>query len=139
VKYSFVLLGINTNVKVFSNLASHEIALSDTVEYMKFKLICMSACLHLFPHLPELTTKPRISHNETTKMSPGRRSVLLKWEVMFTLSLATFCYVCAINLLLYRKKQTFSLYWGYTVQAKDIEYCTLASGLDAFAWWCFRC
>lgn len=95
------------NVKAFSNLVSYEIALSDTVENMKIKLVHMSACLHFFPCLPELTKKPRISYNATTEISPGRRSVLLKWEVMFTLSLGTFCYVHDINLLLYRKKTDF--------------------------------
>lgn len=92
------------NVKAFSNFVSYEIALSDTGENTKIKLIQMMACLHLFPCLPELMNMPRISYNATTEISPGRRSVLLKWEVMFTLSLGTFCYVCAINLLLYRKK-----------------------------------
>uniref|UniRef100_A0A8C4XJS7 Fibronectin type-III domain-containing protein n=1 Tax=Falco tinnunculus TaxID=100819 RepID=A0A8C4XJS7_FALTI len=29
----------------------------------------------------KLTNKPRISYNDTTEISPGRRSVLLKWEV----------------------------------------------------------
>lgn len=70
------------NVKAFSSLLSHEIALSDTVENMKIKLITTSTCLHLFPCLPELMNKPRISYNATTEISPGRRSVLLKWEVM---------------------------------------------------------
>ncbi|XP_027647075.2 interleukin-31 receptor subunit alpha-like [Falco peregrinus] len=30
----------------------------------------------------KLTNKPRISYNATTEISPGRRSVLLKWEVI---------------------------------------------------------
>ncbi|RLW05194.1 hypothetical protein DV515_00005342 [Chloebia gouldiae] len=38
-------------------------------------------CLHLFPCLPELMNKPRITYNVITQVSPGRRSVLLKWEV----------------------------------------------------------
>ncbi|EOB08408.1 Protein sidekick-2 [Anas platyrhynchos] len=57
-----------------------EIALSDTIENMKIKLIYMSACLPIFLCLPELMSKPRISYNATTEISPGRRSVRLKWE-----------------------------------------------------------
>ncbi|XP_074022884.1 interleukin-6 receptor subunit beta-like [Numenius arquata] len=41
--------------------------------------VCIWSKEILVPH--KLTKKPRISYNETTEISPGRRSVLLKWEV----------------------------------------------------------
>ncbi|KAM6035333.1 interleukin-6 receptor subunit beta-like [Theristicus caerulescens] len=41
--------------------------------------VCIWTKEILVPH--KLTNKPRISHNATTETSPGRRSVLLKWEV----------------------------------------------------------
>lgn len=98
------------NVKAFPNSVSYGIAFSDTPENMNIRIIHLCACLHLFPCLPELMNKPRILYNVTTQVSPGRRSVLLKWEVRFTFSLVTFCYVYAIYLLHCREKETFSLY-----------------------------
>ncbi|OPJ90531.1 interleukin-31 receptor subunit alpha-like [Patagioenas fasciata monilis] len=41
--------------------------------------VCIWSKEILVPH--KLTNKPRISYNATTEISPGRRSVLLKWEV----------------------------------------------------------
>ncbi|NXL83489.1 IL6RB protein, partial [Alectura lathami] len=41
--------------------------------------VCIWSREILVPH--KLTNKPRISYNATTEISPGRRSVLLKWEV----------------------------------------------------------
>ncbi|KAM6289864.1 interleukin-6 receptor subunit beta-like [Aegotheles albertisi] len=41
--------------------------------------VCVWSKEILVPH--KLTNKPRISYNETKETSPGRRSVLLKWEV----------------------------------------------------------
>ncbi|KAM6226286.1 interleukin-6 receptor subunit beta-like [Spheniscus humboldti] len=41
--------------------------------------VCIWSKEILVPH--KLTKKPRISYNATTEISPGRRSVLLKWEV----------------------------------------------------------
>lgn len=81
------------NVRAFPIFVSHGIAFSDTVENMNIRMIHLSACLHLLPCLPELVNKPRISYNVTTRVSPGRRIVLLKWEVRFTLSLDTVSYV----------------------------------------------
>ncbi|XP_072717122.1 interleukin-6 receptor subunit beta-like [Ciconia boyciana] len=41
--------------------------------------VCVWSKEILVPH--KLMNKPRISYNATTEISPGRRSVLLKWEV----------------------------------------------------------
>ncbi|KAM6301954.1 interleukin-6 receptor subunit beta-like [Podargus strigoides] len=41
--------------------------------------VCIWSKEILVPH--KLVNKPRISYNTTTEISPGRRSVLLKWEV----------------------------------------------------------
>ncbi|XP_028942410.1 interleukin-6 receptor subunit beta-like [Antrostomus carolinensis] len=41
--------------------------------------VCIWSKEILVPH--KLMNKPRISYNATTEISPGRRSVLLKWEV----------------------------------------------------------
>ncbi|NWH25328.1 IL6RB protein, partial [Grus americana] len=41
--------------------------------------VCVWSKEIMVPH--KLTNKPRISYNATTVISPGRRSVLLKWEV----------------------------------------------------------
>ncbi|XP_074992985.1 interleukin-6 receptor subunit beta-like [Calonectris borealis] len=41
--------------------------------------VCIWSKEILVPH--KLMNKPRISYNATAKISPGRRSVLLKWEV----------------------------------------------------------
>ncbi|XP_032942104.1 interleukin-31 receptor subunit alpha-like [Catharus ustulatus] len=41
--------------------------------------VCIWSKEILVPH--KLMNKPRISYNVTTQVSPGRRSVLLKWEV----------------------------------------------------------
>ncbi|KAM9262269.1 interleukin-6 receptor subunit beta-like [Morus bassanus] len=41
--------------------------------------VCIWSKEMLVPH--KLMNKPRISYNATTEISPGRRSVLLKWEV----------------------------------------------------------
>ncbi|XP_035409445.2 interleukin-6 receptor subunit beta-like [Cygnus atratus] len=42
--------------------------------------VCIWSREILVPH--KLMSKPRISYNATTEISPGRRNVLLKWEVM---------------------------------------------------------
>lgn len=42
--------------------------------------VCVWSREILVPH--KLMNKPRISYNATTKIPPGRRSLLLKWEVM---------------------------------------------------------
>uniref|UniRef100_A0A8B9ZNM2 Fibronectin type-III domain-containing protein n=1 Tax=Anas zonorhyncha TaxID=75864 RepID=A0A8B9ZNM2_9AVES len=42
--------------------------------------VCIWSREILVPH--KLMSKPRISYNATTEISPGRRSVRLKWEVM---------------------------------------------------------
>lgn len=106
-KCSFILLVVSMNVKAFPNSLSYGIAFSDTPEKMNIRIIHLSACFPLFPCLPELMNKPRISYNVTTQASPGRRSVLLKWEVRSTLNLDTSCYVYGIYLLLYRQKTDF--------------------------------
>ncbi|XP_029859442.1 interleukin-31 receptor subunit alpha-like [Aquila chrysaetos chrysaetos] len=41
--------------------------------------VCIWSKEILVPH--KLTNMPRISYNATTEISPGRRSVLLKWEI----------------------------------------------------------
>ncbi|RMC04461.1 hypothetical protein DUI87_18905 [Hirundo rustica rustica] len=79
--WTLVPLGSNAVNVTISNLnamSSYIVQLRCVTED-GLNCVCIWSKEILVPH--KLMNKPRISYNVTTQVSPGRRSVLLKWEV----------------------------------------------------------
>uniref|UniRef100_A0A8D2N577 Fibronectin type-III domain-containing protein n=1 Tax=Zonotrichia albicollis TaxID=44394 RepID=A0A8D2N577_ZONAL len=79
--WTVVPVGSNVSNVTISNLnaMSSYIVQLRCITKDDLKCVCIWGKEILVPH--KLMNKPRISYNVTTQVSPGRRSVLLKWEV----------------------------------------------------------
>ncbi|XP_066038471.1 interleukin-6 receptor subunit beta-like [Chamaea fasciata] len=78
--WTLVSLGSNVSVTISNvNAMSSYIVQLRCITKDGLSCVCVWSKEILVPH--KLMTKPRISYNITTQVSPGRRSVLLKWEV----------------------------------------------------------
>ncbi|KAM6033312.1 interleukin-6 receptor subunit beta-like [Chlamydotis macqueenii] len=69
---------VNVTISNLSAMSSYIVQLR-CIAKDGLNCVCIWSKDILVPH--KLTNKPRISYNATTEISPGRRSVLLKWEV----------------------------------------------------------